>query len=68
LPAFNSERSHRDVGALIGQAFRRAGPGDSQPEDLALAGGQMGWATSLVVAAPSSWDEVIASSISKLSR
>jgi integrase len=33
LPAFNSERSHRDVGALMGQAFRRAGA-QFQPYDL----------------------------------
>ncbi len=33
LPAFNPERSHRDVGALMGQAFRRAGA-EFQPYDL----------------------------------
>jgi len=33
LPAFNQERSHRDVGALMGQAFRRA-DADFQPYDL----------------------------------
>ncbi|MFM8260128.1 MAG: integrase [Vulcanococcus sp.] len=33
LPAFNQERSHRDVGALMGQAFRRAGAA-FQPYDL----------------------------------
>jgi len=33
LPAFNPERSHRDVGALMGQAFRRAGAA-FQPYDL----------------------------------
>ena len=33
LPAFNAERSHRDVGALMGQAFRRAGAA-FQPYDL----------------------------------
>ncbi|MFM7676597.1 MAG: integrase [Synechococcus sp.] len=33
LPAFNPERSHRDVGALMGQAFRRAGA-VFQPYDL----------------------------------
>jgi len=33
LPAFNPERGHRDVGALMGQAFRRAGAG-FQPYDL----------------------------------
>lgn len=33
LPAFNPERSHRDVGALMGQAFRRAGA-TFQPYDL----------------------------------
>ncbi|TVS06800.1 MAG: hypothetical protein EA413_02980 [Cyanobium sp. PLM2.Bin73] len=35
LPAFNPERSHRDVGALMGQAFRRAG----QPQFRCLAQG-----------------------------
>jgi len=33
LPAFNAERSHRDVGALMGQTFRRAGA-EFQPYDL----------------------------------
>jgi integrase len=33
LPAFDNKRSHRDVGALMGQAFRRAGA-DFQPYDL----------------------------------
>ena len=33
LPAFNPNRSHRDVGALMGQAFRRAGA-EFQPYDL----------------------------------
>jgi len=33
LPAFNAQRSHRDVGALMGQAFRRA-DADFQPYDL----------------------------------
>ena len=33
LPAFNQKRSHRDVGALMGQAFRRAGAA-FQPYDL----------------------------------
>jgi len=33
LPGFNPERSHRDVGALMGQAFRRAGA-EFQPYDL----------------------------------
>ena len=33
LPAFDHQRSHRDVGALMGQAFRRAGA-DFQPYDL----------------------------------
>ena len=33
LPALNPERSHRDVGALMGQAFRRAGA-EFQPYDL----------------------------------
>jgi len=33
LPAFNPDRSHRDVGALMGQAFRRAGA-EFQPYDL----------------------------------
>ena len=33
LPAFNQERSHRDVGALMGQAFRRAGAA-FRPYDL----------------------------------
>ncbi len=33
LPAFNRERSHRDVGSLMGQAFRRAGA-EFQPYDL----------------------------------
>lgn len=33
LPAFNSDRGHRDVGSLMGQAFRRAGA-DFQPYDL----------------------------------
>jgi len=33
LPSFNHERSHRDVGALMGQMFRRAGA-TFQPYDL----------------------------------
>jgi integrase len=33
LPAFDQQRSHRDVGALMGQGFRRAGA-DFQPYDL----------------------------------
>ena len=33
LPVFNSKRSHRDVGALMGQALRRAGA-EFQPYDL----------------------------------
>lgn len=33
LPVFNPERSHRDVGALMGQALRRAGAA-FQPYDL----------------------------------
>ena len=33
LPAFNPEHSHRDVGALMGQAFRRAGA-DFRPYDF----------------------------------
>ena len=33
LPAFNNQRSHRDVGALMGQAFRRHNAG-FKPYDL----------------------------------
>ncbi len=33
LPAFNQDRSHRDVGALMGQTFRRA-RAEFQPYDL----------------------------------
>ncbi|WP_457767708.1 hypothetical protein [Cyanobium sp. ULC084] len=33
LPAFNQDRSHRDIGGLMGQAFRRA-QAEFQPYDL----------------------------------